>query len=81
MSNENSNRPELFVDNDRYDWDEDTINGKQLRELASLPDDVHIFHKIPGKPDEEIKDNTAVDLTKVQGPDRFWTRPAGSQAG
>lgn len=81
MINDPSNRPELFVDNDRYDWEEDTINGKQLRDLASLPDDVQIFHKIPGKPDEEVKDNTAVDLTKVHGPDRFWTRPAGSQAG
>ena len=81
MSNEHANRPELFVDNDRYDWDEETINGKQLRVLASLPDDVQIFHKIPGKPDEEVKDNTTVDLTKVHGPDHFWTRPAGSQAG
>lgn len=81
MSNERSNRPELFADNERYDWDEDTISGKQLRDLASLPDDVQIFHKIPGEPDKEVKDNTIVDLTKVHGPDHFWTQPAGSQAG
>lgn len=75
------NRPELFVDNDRYDWNSKKITGKQLRALASLPEDVQIFHKIPGRPDEEIKDDTAVDLTKQPGPDRFWTQPVGSQAG
>ena len=81
MSNENANRPEVFVDNDRYDWDQDTITGTQLRVLAALPDDVEIFHKIPGRTDEEVRDNDTVDLTKQNGPDRFWTQPAGSQAG
>lgn len=81
MSNEKSNRPELFIDNERYDWDEDTITGRQIRVLASLPDDVHIFHKVPGHPDQEIKDDSVVDLTKQKGPDRFWTQPVGSQAG
>lgn len=81
MSNEKSNRPEVFIDNERYDWDEDTITGAQLRVLGSLPDDVQIFHKVPGHPDEEIKNDTVVDLTKQPGPDRFSTQPVGSQAG
>jgi len=81
MSHEKSNRPEVFVDNEPYDWDQDSITGSQLRNLASLPDDVVIFHKIPGHPDEEIKDNTVVDLTLQKGPDRFSTQPVGSQAG
>lgn len=41
------NGNELFVDNDRYEWESDTITGAQLRVLASLPEDVEIFHKVP----------------------------------
>jgi hypothetical protein len=32
------NPPELFIDNEPYDWDMDTITGAQLRKLGSLPD-------------------------------------------
>lgn len=80
MSNEHSNRPELFIDNDRYDWDEDEINGAQLRELGSVPDDAQIFQKIPGKPDKPIENDTVVNL-QDPGPERFSTQPVGSQAG
>lgn len=76
-----SNRPDLFIGNDPYDWDKPTITGAQLRELGSLPDDVDIFHKVPGYPDEQVKNDTIVDLTKQKGPDRFSTQPVGSQAG
>ena len=75
------NRPELFVDNERYDWEKDKITGAQIRKLASLPDDVQIFHKIPGQPDVEIKDTTIVDLSRTKGPDRFYSQAVGSQAG
>lgn len=75
------NRPELFVDNERYDWDEDKIKGAEIRTLASLPDDVQIFHKTPGEPDSEVKNDTIVDLTIVHGPDRFYSQAVGSQAG
>lgn len=81
MSNDKSNKPELFIDNDRYDWDSNTISGEQIRTLASLPEDVQIFHKVPGKPDQEVKDDTIIDLTLQKGPDRFSTQPVGSQAG
>lgn len=81
MSNPHSNRPELFIDNERYDWDKDTITGAELRELSSLPDDVQIFWKIPSRPDQEVKNDTIVDLTKHPGPDRFSTQSVGSQAG
>lgn len=81
MSNDKSKKPELFIDNDRYDWDSNTISGKQIRTLASLPEDVQIFHKVPGKPDQEVKDDTIIDLTVQKGPDRFSTQPVGSQAG
>jgi len=81
MNHENSNRPDVIVDNEGYEWDQNTITGAQLRVLASLPADVDIFHKVPGHPDQEVKDNTVVDLTLQKGPDRFSTQPVGSQAG
>ncbi|MBT6717364.1 MAG: hypothetical protein HOB18_06985 [Nitrospina sp.] len=81
MKNENSNKPELFIDNERYDWDKNTITGAEIRVLASLPDDVQIFHKIPGQPDSQVKNDTIVDLTLHPGPDRFSTQSVGSQGG
>lgn len=75
------NGPELFIDNDPFDWDKKRITGAQLRVLGSLPDDVEIFHKVPGQPDEEVKNDTVIDLTLQRGPDRFSTQPVGSQAG
>lgn len=81
MANPKSNKPELFIDNDPYDWEKDTITGVELRTLGSLPDDVQIFRKIPGHPDSEVKNDAVVDLTEHPGPDRFSTQSVGSQAG
>jgi hypothetical protein len=75
------NPPELFIDNEPYDWDKETITGAQLRKLGALPDDVQIFWKIPGQPDKEVKNDTVVNLKKHPGPDRFSTQSVGSQAG
>lgn len=81
MNDKKSNRPELFVDNERYDWDNDTITGADIRTLASLPDNVDIFQHVPGEKDRPIANDTVVDLTEHPGPERFSTQAAGSQAG
>jgi hypothetical protein len=81
MSNEKSNRPELFIDNERYDWVSDTITGAELRELGGLPDDVEIYWKSPEKPDFPVENDTVIDLNQHPGPDRFSTQSVGSQAG
>jgi hypothetical protein len=81
MSSKKSNRPELFIDNEPFDWDEDVITGTELRELGSLPDDVDIYLKVPGQRDFHVGNDTAVDLTQHPGPDRFSTQSVGSQAG
>ena len=73
--------PDLFIDTDPYDWDEPKITGPQLRALGSVPDDVQVFWKIPGRPDVEVKKDTVIDLRKQPGPDRFSTQSVGSQAG
>lgn len=81
MSSEKSNRPELFIDNERFDWEKETITGTEIRELASLPEGVEIFWKAPGNPDSLVEDDTVIDLTQHPGPDRFSTQSVGSEAG
>lgn len=78
------NKPEkykLFVDGDKYEWDENTITGVQLRELAGIPDNVQIFQAVPGQPDIEISDETVIDLKAHHGPVKLSTQSPGSQAG
>lgn len=81
MNDKKSGRPELFVDNERYDWDKDMITGAEIRTLASVPDDADIFQHIPGEKDRPIADDTVVDLAEHPGPERFSTQSSGSQAG
>jgi hypothetical protein len=80
MPNENAKNPELFVDNEPYQWHESVITEAQLRQLASVPAGVNIFQKIPGRPDREVLPGTTVDLSRP-GPERFSTQAVGSQAG
>ncbi len=72
---------ELFIDTDKYTWDQDTIDGAQLRVLGSIPEGVDIFLKVPGKPDKPITNTTSVNLKEHHGPAHFSTQAAGSQAG
>lgn len=81
MANEKSNKPELFIDNERYQWPKTTITGAEILALASAPDGVELYQQVPGKPDIQIRPQTVVDLTQHPGPERFSTQAAGSQAG
>lgn len=72
---------ELFIDRDRYSWEQDTISGAQLRVLGSIPENVEIFLKVPGKPDQPIVNVTTVNLQEHHGPAHFSTQAPGSQAG
>lgn len=72
---------EIFVDHVKYAWPHETISGKQLRELANIPESAEIFLQVPGSPDKDITDNTVVDVAKHKGPPRFSTQSTGSQAG
>lgn len=71
----------VFVDNDKYSWNKETISGTELRGLAAIPQNALIFLKVPGKPDEPVSDGTSIDLAKHHGPARFSTQSPGSQAG
>lgn len=72
---------QLFVDNDKYEWEKSTITGSELRVLAGIPDNAEIYMKVPGKPDAAISNDTTTDLEKHHGPAKFSTQSPGSQAG
>ena len=72
---------DIFVDGEKFPWDQPTITGKQLRALAAIPENAQIFLQVPGKPDEPIMNDTIVDLAHHHGPARFSTQAPGSQAG
>ncbi len=80
MPNQNAKNPELFVDNEPYQWASATISASELRQLAGVPDGVNIFQKLPGKPDKEVIPGATIDLSQP-GPERFSTQAVGSQAG
>jgi hypothetical protein len=71
----------FFVDNVKYDWDgPSTITGAQVREKASVPANVELYEKIPGKPDRLVEHDTQVSLAG-NAPVHFSTQAAGSTAG
>ncbi len=72
---------DLFVDNEKYSWDENQISGAQLRVLASIPQGAEVYQKMPGKPDRPILEDTIVDLAASPAPEKFSTQSPGSQAG
>ena len=72
---------QLFVDNDKYEWEKSIITGSELRVLAGIPDNAEIYMKVPGKPDAVISNDTTIDLEKHHGPAKFSTQSPGSQAG
>jgi hypothetical protein len=76
-----SNKPELFIDNERYAWEQETITEAQLRTLGSIPSDVQIFMKRPGQTDLEVTVGMVINLSEHPGPAMFATQPVGSQAG
>ncbi|MGZ8236269.1 MAG: multiubiquitin domain-containing protein [Methylobacter sp.] len=70
----------LIVDNESYNWHEDSITGRQIRELASVPDGVQVWKKNKGNPDSLVELETVIDLTQP-GIERFSLQEASSGAG
>lgn len=80
MNPNQGKQPEFFFDNEPQQWDDPTVSGAQLRDKFSVPANVQIFQKIPGKQDREVLNDTVVDL-RGPGPERFSTQSVGSGAG
>lgn len=81
MPSSNSGKPEFFIDNERYDWDRESITAEELRTVAAIPADVQIFWKRPGQPDTEVVAGMVINLAEHPAPEHFSTQAVGSQAG
>lgn len=69
-----------FVDDVKYEWDQETITGKQIKErIPNLDPTYGLFLEGHGNAaDESITDSTVVSLEKDKGPKRFYTAPSAT---
>lgn len=67
----------FFVDNVKYETDQTTLTGAQIKALIPNFDPSYsLFLEGPGDdPDQPISDDTSVSLEKEKGPRRFYTVP------
>lgn len=82
MSNDKPNRPDhIFIDRKKYDWDQDTITGRQIKKLAGVDIATYnVWQDVPGPEDIPIGDDTVADLTKP-GAEKFFTGKKTSTEG
>ena len=78
-SHENNYSPAFFVDNTPYPWPQAAITGEQIRKLAAIPDNVDLFLKIPGHPDQLVENTTTVPLGEPKP--HLSTQAVGSKGG
>lgn len=72
-----SNKIFFFVDTVKYETDQTTLTGAQIKALIPNFDPSYsLFLEGPGDdPDQPIADDTSVPLEKEKGPKRFYTVP------
>lgn len=77
-----ANKPDhIFIDRKKYDWDQPTITGLQIKNLAGV--DVatyNVWQDVAGPEDIPIADNFSVDLTQP-GVEKFFTGKKTSTEG
>ncbi len=71
---------EIFIDQKKYEWTEPNINGKQIKDLAGVPQSHRVWQDLPGPNDPPVKDQEEVDLTKP-GREKFFTGENNSTEG
>ncbi len=66
-----------FVDNVRYETDNSTLTGAQIKaRIPNFDASYALYLEGPGdQPDQLIADDTSVSLEKEKGPRRFYTVP------
>ena len=79
MSQAEAKKPEFFyfVDDAKYETDQPTITGAAIKDKIPNfnPQYILVLEGHGNHPDQVINDDTTVDLTKDQGPKRFFTAP------
>lgn len=66
-----------FVDKDKYESDQSTLTGAQIKaKIPNFDNSYSLFLEEAGDaPDQLINDDTSVSLEKDKGPRRFYTVP------
>jgi|LakWasM103_HOW12_FD_contig_71_100899_length_784_multi_9_in_0_out_0_1 hypothetical protein len=69
-----------FVDDVKYEWNEPTITGKQIKDRIPGLDPTYglTLEGHGNDADTPIQDGTVVSLEKEKGPKRFYTAPSGT---
>lgn len=82
MKDEKHNHPEhIIIDRKKFDWNEESISGLQIKNLAGVDVDAYnVWQDVPGPEDILIEDETKVDLTK-HGIEKFFTAKKTSTEG
>lgn len=71
--------PRIVIDHEQWEWNAPAITGREMRDLAGIPNTAQIFQKFEGAPDRELLDDINVDVSS--GRERFSTQAIGSFAG
>lgn len=73
MTNKDNKPDHIFVDQKRYDWDEDCITGAQIKNLAGVDAEAYdAWQDVPGPEDILVGDGDKIDLTEP-GVEKFFT--------
>ncbi len=70
-------RKVLIIDDEYYQWKNDTITGTDLRNLGNVPDGAQIFLEADGEEDKKIEPDMTVSLVGG-GIERFSTKSVGA---
>jgi len=62
----------IFIDQQKFDVEQTTLSGAQLKALAGKPGDYQLFEEVPGQPDKAISDSESVTIKDGL---RFFTVP------
>lgn len=76
----NKEKFDIFIDQKKYDWEEPTITGTQIKHLAGVPQSYRVWQDLPGPNDPPVKDDQHVDL-RAPGKEKFFTGQNDSTEG
>lgn len=70
----------LIIDQKHHEWPRDEINGRQIKELAGVPQSYRVWQDLPGPHDPPVGDDQEVHLRKHEV-ERFFTGENNSTEG
>ena len=78
MSNDNEHKKpyHFFVDSKRYETDQSSLTGAEIKAIASVPPNYQLFLEEEGdKPDRQIGDTETVTMKEGEGTRHFYAVP------